>query len=169
MRLQESKLDKVNEKINKLEKDLSDNRNENKTLKEENKRLKAKVNENSSQSSSKITKPFSIGHRPTGWLERRRQHSNFTRINTVNESEVAKDLDEMQIENKPEPTPARMSLGMYKLRRFQQISVENKSCEGDKMSVSSMRIGVGGLVDRSLNESEDEPLSLGRRRKIVKK
>ena len=166
IRLQKSKLVDVNEKMNKLEKNLSDKRNEIKTLKEENKRLKARVNENGSPSSTQITKPCSIFYRPTGWLERKRQatsRSNLTesikshpeRIDTVNEPEVAKDLDQMKIEKKPEPKPPKyISLAMYKKRKLSEI---------DPIS-SSMRIGVGGL-----SESEDEPLSLGRGKKIVKK
>lgn len=72
-------------------------------------------------------------------------------VDKVKEAEVAKDLDQMQIDDdtEPEPTKVKLSLGEY--RKRQQISVENKSNEGDKIEeisvVSASRSEAGGDKD----------------------
>ena len=75
--------------------------------------------------------------------------SHLEKIDKIEEAEVAKDLDQMQIEDEPEPEPPKVRLSLREYRNRQQISVEDKSGEGEKIEEIS-------VVSSTRSEDKDE-------------
>ena len=75
--------------------------------------------------------------------------SHLEKIDKIEEAEVAKDLDQMQIEDEPEPEPPKVRLSLREYRNRQQISIEDKGGEGEKIEEIS-------VVSSTRSEDKDE-------------